>query len=531
MSDEAIIIGSGVAGVAAALRLADRGIRSTILDVGLQPDPEAPLAGNLYEIRRRSDAFDWMIGRNFERVASLADGAYAVPAKLASPRIRYVARDADVYGPLRQANYAAVQSFATGGLANAWGAGLYRFTSEELNGFPIDLSDLTPYYDRLDAEIGISGEADDLSPFFGAGGFSMPPLRLSKKARRMMDCYRRRRARLNRQGVFLGRSRLGVLSRATGGRPACDYSNLEFWQPELGYIYNPVFTLRRLIREGWVACRPGLRVRSWSRAGEEIVVHAEDARSQTRVSFPTRLLLLAAGPIGSAKIALESRRDYQTRLRLLDNPAFQFPLILPRFIGAALEENCFGLTQLNCVWRRAAGEAPLQGSILEISSPARSEFFSAFPLAARDNLRFIRHLVPAMLVMQLFLPATPENAATLRLGPDGVLDIEGPRPEDPKDLLNFIAGAMRKMGALTHRALVARPPAGHAIHYAGTLPMSESPSRPYRCDPFCGLCGEPGVYVADGASFPQLPSKNVSFTVMANAMRVADHIADKAKAV
>lgn len=34
--------------------------------------------------------------------------------------------------------------------------------------------------------------------------------------------------------------------------------------------------------------------------------------------------------------------------------------------------------------------------------------------------------------------------------------------------------------------------------------------------------GKPCVYVADASTFPRLPSKNLTFTAMANALRIAD---------
>jgi choline dehydrogenase-like flavoprotein len=526
MREEVTIVGSGIAGTAATLRLVDRGIHPLVVDVGHEPAGREPIRENLYHLRRRQDLFEVMIGEDFERVAWLARSAARVPAKLTGPRFGFVVQRAESCPPLRQKDYAAIQSFAAGGLANAWGAGLYRFLDRDFEGFPIGPDDLSTYYDRLDQEIGISGEADDLAAFFGRTGFTQSPLRLSQKAERLMAGYRRHRARLNAEGVFLGRPRLGVLSHASAGREGCDYTNLEFWQPELPYIYNPVFTLRRLIREGTVRYQKGLFVHGWSRNEDVIVVHAHDGNSNSEVSFETKRLLLAAGAIGSARLALQSRKDYTTKLCLLDNPTMQFPLVLPRFVGVPLEVDCFGLTQLNLVYQSPAYETPLQGSILEITGPARSEFFSSLPFAARDNLRMIRYLVPAMLVMQFFLPATRQHGASLALLPDGTLHIEGQTQNRDGALVRWLIRTMRKLGALTHPSLVVYPPAGHGIHYAGTLPMVATPSGPYQCDPQGRLFAEPGVYVVDAAVLPRLPAKNDGLTVMANAMRTADHVAD-----
>lgn len=520
------IIGSGVAGTAAALQLAERGIRCQLLDVGFQPAPDEPVRENFYRLRQREDVHDLMVGKRSERVECLSRKSSVVPAKLTPPRMRYITQDAERLSPLQQTGYAAVQSFAAGGLANAWGAGLYRFTDRDLEGFPINRDELSPYYDRLTEEIGISGEADDLTPFFGEENGIQPPLRLSEKADRLYGRYRRCRTALNRRGVFLGRPRLGVLTEPRHGRAVCDYANLEFWQPELPYIYTPAFTLRRLIDKGKITYRRGILVKSWSRRDGRISIQARDLSSNADVTFDTDALFLAAGAVGSARLALQSRADYSTRLDLLDNPALQIPLVLPRFIGGALQTDCFGLTQLNLVYDPPESAAALQASILEITSPARSEFFSSIPLSARGNLKVIRHIVPAMLVMQLFFPATRDRAASLSLQDDGALRIEGQPPRDDIGSIKPLLRAMLRLGALTHRSLVVTPEAGQGIHYAGTLPMKQKPQRRYECDRFGGLYDEPGVYVIDGAAFPALPAKNYSFSIMANAMRVADHLAD-----
>ena len=61
---------------------------------------------------------------------------------------------------------------------------------------------------------------------------------------------------------------------------------------------------------------------------------------------------------------------------------------------------------------------------------------------------------------------------------------------------------------------------GASVHYAGTLPMTsregawttrpDGSSRDFR-----------NLHIADGATFPFLPAKNVTFTLMANAVRIA----------
>jgi hypothetical protein len=473
---------------------------------------------NLYDYRRHHDSFDLLIGADFRGVADVLTDRVGI-AKLNAPNMAFVTQDAGRLGPVEALNFDPIQSFALGGLANAWGAGLYRFTGADLAGFPIGEADLAPYFDRLTAEIGISGADDDLTPYFGDPAGLLPPLDLSFNANKFYQNYRRQRAKLNRLGVYVGRPRVGVLSVAKDGRPPCDYSNLEFWQVS-PYLYTPVITLQKLIAAGQIDYRPGVLVRSWTEGPEGVVVHGAEVHTGRPMSFVGSKLLLAAGAINTSKIVLQTHHDYRTRLPLLENPAVQIPFVLPTSIGRRLDAHAFGLVQLNLIWASAACGGLLQGSIMELTAPLRAEFFGRFPLSARANLGLVRDLLPAMLLMQLFFPAGAQEPARLSLKEDGRSRIEGRPNRVDLRRLGGLLGALRSLGLWTHPALIYKPVTGHAIHYAGSLPMTTRPAR-YQCDPSGRLYGTQHVYVADSACFSGLPAKNMSFGMMANAMRIA----------
>ena len=59
--------------------------------------------------------------------------------------MRFITRGATELSPLVAQNFEAVMSFAAGGVANAWGAGLSRFTADDLAGYPISVLDLEPF--------------------------------------------------------------------------------------------------------------------------------------------------------------------------------------------------------------------------------------------------------------------------------------------------------------------------------------------------------------------------------------------------
>jgi choline dehydrogenase-like flavoprotein len=84
---------------------------------------------------------------------------------------------------------------------------------------------------------------------------------------------------------------------------------------------------------------------------------------------------------------------------------------------------------------------------------------------------------------------------------------------------------VRKLGTWPIKRIL--PGEGSSIHYAGSLPMSES-DKPMTTTTEGELRALRGVYIADGAAFPTLPAKGLTFTLMANARRVATALLSKA---
>jgi choline dehydrogenase-like flavoprotein len=332
---DAIIVGSGPAGTFAAYAFQGRNV--LLLDVGHRPQAMPDLPGNLYALRQqRDDLFEELIGSEFEGLHNIYKRNISL--KLKAPFMSYIVRDWERLMPVQSPNFEAVASFALGGLANAWGAGVFRFAPRDLDGFPIDAGDLEPFYNEIAAHIGISGARDDLEPYFGAEPQLLPPMRISLLASDILERYRARKACLQQQGITIGRSRLAVLTVAHNGRTPYTYDNLEFYRPYDPAIYNPVFTLDDLVARNKVTLQTGYCVSHYQEVPGGVDVIARNLKTDSFETFHCRRLILAAGTLGSTKIALESNRDYET-VSILDNPMACIPLFRLGRMGAALEVN------------------------------------------------------------------------------------------------------------------------------------------------------------------------------------------------
>lgn len=524
-----IIVGSGPAGVAAALGCFRQGIVPTVVDAGITPEKPPPeISENFYDFAEKNPTFELVVGRDFSGLYNLNPLRPHVSFLLTVPKYAFVRTRADELLPVVQERISVVRSLAKGGLANAWGAAAYRYTDRDLDGYPIKAAELDPYYDELTAEIGINGEDDDLTPFYGSTQGLQPPVRLGENSRCILANYQRRKDQLNRRGVYVGRMRSAVLTQPLDGRSPYPYTNVEAFG-QVTCFYNPVFTLEKLLSRGAAIYRPGNLVCRFRPTENAVELLCRDLETGENRLFRARHVILAAGAVNSARIVLGSFSDNQTVLPLLDNPAVYMPSFLPGRIGKKLDVTGYGFATLAILYDWPEYRPYVQGLVFETMNVPRAEFYRHMPFAARTALTFVKYALPAMVVVILYFPSSALPAGSLRLRPDGVLELRGPQEHVPTWTIRRALRINRKLGLFGFKMFAERSVYGGSIHYAGCLPMRESPQSRYECDRFGRLAGCPRVWIADGAALPAISAKNHTLTIMANAMRVATHVCQQVR--
>jgi choline dehydrogenase-like flavoprotein len=120
-----------------------------------------------------------------------------------------------------------------------------------------------------------------------------------------------------------------------------------------------------------------------------------------------------------------------------------------------------------------------------------------------------------------------ENRVALDVGPDGrsqrLLVAYTPEASEAgrvKPMIGRFRGFLASLNCIAPPNMTRLRPMGASVHYAGTVPMLAdggdfTTDRAGRCRPFENLV------IADGSTFPSLPAKNLTFTLMANATRIA----------
>ena len=513
---DVVILGSGPAGVSSALALS--GLKVAVVDVGNLPSESERLVGNYYDLKCKEPPLEEeFIGNAFESLHNITKGD--LMAKLKSPLNSYITKDHDRFWRFSSESLQPVVTYACGGLANIWGAQLYRYDENELADFPVTGQDLAPYYDRLTDHIGISGEEDDLHQFYGTSRGLMPPISLSESGIDLLSRYKRKRKMFLQNGIRIGRPRLAVLSRPHKGRSALEYDNLEFFRPSDRAVYSPRWTLEHLIQEKQITYCPGLYVENFVETERGVTVHVHNVQTGKRERLTASKLIIALGTIGSTRLVLQSRKDFTTRLPFLDNLVSYIPFLNLSRIGTPLEKKSF-YTQLNLLYDGGGQNDTVMGTFYAITGILHSDLILRIPLPVRSNLTMAKYLFPAMFVLHLWYPAQAcaNNFIELRENGDISIQYQG---KIGGAVEKHLIQVFRRIGYFSLPSQCEYPPPGKSFHYAGSLPMRDKPQGHYETGRDGRLSGKQHTYIVDGSVLPTISAKNHTFTIMANAMRIA----------
>lgn len=529
---DVLIVGSGPSGAHAAAKCVEKGVKTALIDVGFKDDkyrdlvPDEPFS----HIRAtRPDQHRFFLGDDPLQVLrnQARAGVHLTPAR------QHMIRQAETLMPLVSDTFLPLQSTGHGGLGISWGANAFSFEEKELRrmGLP-GPAIMAPYYREASREAGVSGDVESaVGPLIGRDLEVQPPLPLDENAEKILRRYEGRRAKMEKRGFFMGQALLAMLSRPQGGRGANKLHDMDFWSDAGASVYRPRYTIEKLRESPFFTYLPGhLAVKFVSEPGA-VKLQCRRVMEGGFETLTTRRLLLAAGALGTGRLALNSLGDETVRLPILCNPNHWIATLNLAMLGRPARDARHSLAQLTAL-QRCVGDPDdyVLAQFYSYRSLLLFRLLKDIPLPPTLALLFVRLLVTAMTLINVHYSDRPDAARRyVRLTgrrEDGAGELRVVHDEWQSDA----AALAREERALMMSLLrvgcvpmgVTRPAAGASIHYAGTVPLGGD--GPLATDEKGALRGFPGVTVADGSSWRFLPGKGLTMTLMANARRVADGV-------
>jgi hypothetical protein len=528
------VVGSGASGVHFSLSALKRGHRVRMLDVGKVGPPPVRPDDTFEELKANlEDPVRYLLGGRYESVVypDMQSEYYGFP-----PEKEYVFQAVPQYD-VRPTGFEPLASFARGGLAQAWTGGSYPFNDAELSAFPFDYATLASFYAKVTRRIGITGVEDDLADFIPFHDELSEPLRLDPHSERLLRAYARHRDTLRgKLGCHLGHARLAVLSRDRENRRACAYLGRCLWGCPIRALYTPDHTLDECRSYANFEYVPGVYVTHFTFDERRRVesVRFERLAGGEAGEWPVENLVLAAGALATSRIYLESVYAATGRLErlngLMDNRQILVPFLNLGLIGTAFDPDVYQYNQVALGLEQEQAEEYVHCLITTLSTALIHPILQSVPFDLKTALRVFRNSHAGLGLVNVNLHDRRREASyvTLELdGPGGrprlVVSYATPEGEARRlrATIRRVKRALRRLGCLVPPGMAHVRPMGASAHYAGTLPMADSGAA-RTVDSNCRSNDFENLYVVDGATFPFLPAKNITFTLMANATRVAE---------
>ena len=533
---DALVIGSGMSGAMAAKALVDAGLHVAMLDPGQDSPLRDRIPDKPFSELRRTDAGQrsYLIGDNFEGIPA---AGVKVGAQLTPPR-QHISKGADELLPSRSETFFPLLPVSLGGLGAGWGAACFTFDESELLRMGLDPAGFDAAYQRAADLAGISADAHSTvnAELWQGVGRHQPPLRIDTNAESILARHTAAPAKLTARGMTLGRIPMAILSEdLNASRRANPYHDMDFYGSVRNSIYRPAYLIEDLRKGDRFTLLPGRLAVRFEDKGSDVVVYAGNFLERKRETHRCRKLVLCAGALNSARIALHSLGLRGVKAPLLCNPYTYMPTVNLAMLGREVRDDRHSLAQLGGILRHDDGQG-VYGcyQMYSYRSLLLFKLIKEMPLPPALGLIVARTLLTALAIFGIFFEDRQAGSKFLQLD-------DAPRPPDDMPVMRFeyrqtaaeiarqrrhedrFASGLRALHCLPIGKV--DPGKAGSIHYAGTIPFDNPFDKRFQTQSDFTLAGTRNVFVGDGAAWNFLPAKGLSFTLMANALRVAGLVA------
>jgi choline dehydrogenase-like flavoprotein len=449
--------------------------------------------------------------------------------------------------------YDSERARGVGGKTMLWNAVAWRFSERDFRGkdhdgagenWPIHYSDLAPYYEKIEREVGVCGNLDHLEDL--PDGIFLPPVPM-----KCSDLLVKRGAA--KLGVKVIHVRKSTLSRPSASRSACHFCGNCMAGCDVAAKYNSadvhivpamkagykldVFS-NAVVRE--VAVSTDNRVTGIRYLNRETKAEGEVRGRSVVVSCAcaqsVALLLMSKSrlyPDGLANSSGELGRNFIPHF----TGGLQF--FLTEMIGKPTTndegflDHAYIPSFMHHRKRDYARSFGVQFGYNNHRSVGWARSMPGFGKAYKDS---IRARYPAFVVFSPYGEMLPNEGTYIDLDYDKTDEFGLPlarrhvtyMENDRKlyaDMIRWSVEILKSSGAEILSGTDDKPATNHEL---GGCRMGDDPKRSV-VNAFCRSHDVPNLYVVDGSVFAGASEKNPTHTIMALAARTADHISDRLK--
>lgn len=409
-----------------------------------------------------------------------------------------------------------------GGLSKFWGASFLPFTPEDFETWPLSYKTMEPFYHKILNEVGVTGTKDTLDSYFPGKLYNQRPIKTPKNFDKLEKAIQRQNSEF-----VVGSPRLALINNSNDYQNSCTNCGKCFYGCYNDSIYSSDQTIQRLIEQKLINYRPKTKLINYKQTNHKVELQLENSS----ITETYDAVLLGAGCIETTRIVSKSNELENIQIPIIENPVYSVPIFFTKdFFKKDDFQNIIALNNL------LIGQLPnamnphyIHAQVYPINKylwnhALRKGFGS---LAMNLSSIFQKTISKNVYMMLIYLNGKYSEGSYLRFSSDKD-EFHFIRSKE-SDLLvsNMIENlnqVLKGSGFWISKKLLSPLASGGSYHYSSTFPLNSKGSGIEVSSD--GQISD-NVFLIDSSTFPSLPAQNHSFTIMANAYRIANKLVNK----
>ena len=493
------IIGSGPAAVISAKSFVDNGYKVCLIDSGEgSQKPEIPEKHFLEQINPDADFFYPLEDKTFE---ANSGGAQLTRAR------SHLIKNVDKYFTISSNNFSPFQTLAAGGLSAAWGAACFTYSEDDLK--KASLENLQLHYEEVAKIIGISGPST--SKFCNISNKQRPAV---------LDHNGTSILRTSVKGITLEQSSLAMLTENLDTRRPNPYFDMDFYSNFGDSVFRSIQIIQQLKQKpNFTHIQNALAI-SFSESDSEVQVKYINTQTEVAYEVNASKLVICGGAINSYRLVANSLKCFGKDNPILCNPYLYIPTIYIPNLG---KKGAYHRHSLSQVFGEIDHPDSPSLQFYSYRSLLISRLMAQTPMPQFFARVFWRSLVESLVIVGAHFAdngISPRSIQAHSSNDIAKLEIDFPFPKITR--INKIISTLLKLKCMPIGMVKTKM--GGSIHYAGTIPISKPEEYPIGMNENGLIHSTKNVYCFDSSGWTYLPSRGLTFTIMANTHRLASKL-------